>query len=124
MKSIITKATLIFAIVFGLSSCDKTEDTIAKITVIDIEAQSIPQATVRLFASPSGTTTEVGDVRIDESALTNAAGDAVFDFTEYYEAGQSGLFVLNVEVIKDTLIAESIIKIEPEMINEETVILQ
>ena len=57
-------------------------------------------------------------------AITNAAGDAVFDFTEFYEAGQAGLFVLNIEVEKDSLSAESIIKVEPEITNEETVILQ
>lgn len=105
-------------------ACDKTEDTIAKISVVDINGSGIDQATVRLFADGSGSTISVGDTRIDESTMTNSAGDAVFDFTDYYEAGQAGLFVLNIEVIKDTLDAESIIKVEPEVINEETVILQ
>jgi len=124
MKSILIKTLLIFVIAFGFSSCKKTEDTIAKITVVDINGIGIPEADVRLFADGSGTTVNVGDIRVDTMTVTNAAGDAVIDFSDFYEAGQAGLFVLNIEVLKDTLEAESIIKIEPELVNEETVILQ
>ncbi len=124
MKGILIKTVLIVVIALGFSSCRKTEDTIARITVVDINGVGIADAEVRLFGDGSGTTVNVGDVRVDEMAVTNAAGDAVFDFTEFYEPGQAGLFVLSIEVVKDTLEAESIIKVEPEVVNEETVILQ
>ena len=124
MKSILINTILIIVLALGFSSCKEPEETIAKITVVDINGIGIADAEVRLFGDGSGTTVNVGDVRVDEMAMTNAAGDAVFNFSEYYEAGQAGLFVLNIEVVKDTLEAESIIKVEPELVNEETVILQ
>ncbi|NND76716.1 MAG: hypothetical protein HKN39_00855 [Flavobacteriales bacterium] len=124
MKRMYLKSILCLAIIASLTSCEKVEDTVAKIAVVDINGQGIADVSVRLFGDGSGTTVNVGDIRVDETAVTNAAGDAVFDFTEYYEAGQAGLFVLNIEVEKDSLSAESIIKVEPEIVNEETVILQ
>ena len=113
-----------FAIVLVAFSCEKPEDTIAKITVVDVAGIAVDSAEVRLFGDSDGTSTVIGDIRIDVTEVTNAAGDAVFDFTEFYEEGQAGLFVLNIEVTKDTLFTESIIKVEPETLNEETVILQ
>ena len=124
MKRKYLKSILFLALIVGLTSCDKTEDTIAKISVVDITGEGIADVSVRLFGDGSGTTVNVGDIRVDEMSMTNAAGDAVFDFTEFYEAGQAGLFVLSIEVEKDSLTAESIIKVEPEITNEETVILQ
>ena len=124
MKRMYLKSILIVALIVGLNSCEKVEDTVAKISVVDVQGVGIAEVSVRLFGDGSGSTVNVGDIRVDETAVTNAAGDAVFDFTEYYEAGQSGLFVLQIEVEKDSLSAESIIKVEPEVVNEETVILQ
>ena len=115
---------LLFCLVLIAFSCEKPEDTIAKITVVDIMGIGVDSAEVRLFGDSDGTSTTIGDIRIDVTEKTNAAGDAVFDFTEFYEEGQAGLFVLNIEVTKDSLFTESIIKVEPEMLNEETVILQ
>lgn len=124
MKRMYLKSILIVAVIAGFTSCKKVEDTVAKISVVDIQGAGISEVSVRLFGDGSGSTVNVGDIRVDETAITNAAGDAIFDFSEFYEAGQSGLFVLQIEIEKDSLSAESIIKIEPEIVNEETVILQ
>ena len=124
MKSILIKPFLFIAIILCVAACNDPDDTIARVTVIDVNGARIADASVRLFGDGSGSTVSVGDIRVDETEVTNAAGEAIFDFTDFYEAGQAGLFVLNIEVEKDSLSAESVIKVEPEKVNEETVILQ
>jgi len=70
----------LLAVSLSWSSCDKEEDTIALIRIVD--------------------------------------------FSEYYEQGQAGFAVLNIEATSDTSIVEGIIKIDPETVNQETLILQ
>ncbi|NND76717.1 MAG: hypothetical protein HKN39_00860 [Flavobacteriales bacterium] len=105
-----------FFIIFCFS-CEKTEDTIVKITVQGSAFQPIVGANVTLFSQP-------GDSIIEEEEETNAAGEAIFDMSSYFEDGQFGLFVLNVEVDADSLSTNSIIQVQPEEVNELTLILQ
>jgi len=107
-----------------IASCRKEEDTKAIITVIDIE--SIPQEgfVVKMFGEASENNQgQVQEIAIDREMITNANGQAEFDFTEDYELGQAGFAVLNVEVQFGDSIIESIVKVEPEETTEETIIV-
>lgn len=110
---------LLLAILF--TSCKKEEDTIAVVRVVDSQGVVVPGVAVRLFPEPS-------DVQSNElieelERTTDAAGEAIFDFTEYYEQGQAGFAVLNVEATKDTNSVEGIFKIEPEVVSEKVLVL-
>jgi len=121
MKS--SKVFLLFAAaLLTITSCKDPEPTIALITVIDLESEGVENATVRLFAQPTSPTQN--DLIEDVVQVTDASGEALFDFSSQYEAGQAGFAVLNIEVIKDTFTVPGIIKIDPEMVNEQTIILQ
>ncbi len=110
------------AITLSWTSCKKEEDTIALIRVVDIDGVAIEQVLVSLFPEPSD---PQNNELIDEvEQLTDAGGEALFDFSEYYEQGQAGFAVLNILASKDTVAVEGIIKIDPETVNEKTLILQ
>jgi hypothetical protein len=118
------KAFGILFVLIALTSCKKEEPTIALITVTTVDGVAVEQALVRLYPEPTAEGGTQGELIDDVEQFTNAAGQATFDFSEYYELGQAGFAVLNIEVTKDTLSAEGIIKIDPEVTNMETVIVQ
>ena len=60
MKRMYLKSILFLALTIGLTSCEKTENTIAKISVVDITGEGIADVSVRLFGDGSGTTVNVG----------------------------------------------------------------
>ena len=49
---------------------------------------------------------------------------ATFDYNYLYKAGQSGVAVLSIKVLKGNKNGIGIIKIEEEKVNEETVFIQ
>ena len=61
--------------------------------------------------------------RLDKETTTGDNGQAEFDYSDFYEQGQSGFAVLDIEGTKDTLFGEGIIKIIEEETSEETVYL-
>ena len=81
-------------------------------------------AEVRLFAVGSVDQTFIGELRFDTTQVTNAAGSVSFNFSEYYKQGQAGFAVLDIEATKGSLTGIGIIKIEEEMTNEQTVIME
>lgn len=106
----------------GLSSCNKKEDTMAKITVRDTSNALVPGARVILY----GTSTEVPvkPVVRRDTAYTNGSGVAIFNYNEVYQLGQAGVAVLNVSAKKDNFSGEGIIKIEQEKESTTTVLIQ
>jgi hypothetical protein len=56
--------------------------------------------------------------------VTNGTGKVSFDFTDYYQEGQAGFAVLDIEASKGSLEGEGIIKIEEMKTNEETVVIE
>ena len=118
-------ALIALCIVMSFSACRKEEDTIALIKVRDVEMAPVADAIVTLFADPTNSSGDnVGNVIEEVSQPSNAAGEAIFDFTELYQDGQAGFAVLSILIEKDSLMVEGIIKIDPEVVNEETLILQ
>jgi len=120
----IRKALGILLVLIVLSACKKEKDTLAVIKVVNVDGEPIAQALVRLYPEPTAEGANQGELIDELEQFTDAAGETVFDFSSYYELGQAGFAVLNIEAIKDSLSAEGIIKIDPEVTNSETVILQ
>ena len=103
------------------TSCKKEEDTIALVRILTSQGLPVEGVAVRLYAEPSDVQTNELIEEVEQS--TDAAGEAIFDFTDYYEQGQAGFAVLNIEAILDTNMVEGIIKIEPEVVSEKELIL-
>ena len=122
----IKKNTLILAalsiVLIGLNACVKKEDTIAKIEVRDENNALVEQAMVVLHGT--STCNCPSQVVVYDTAYTNAAGVATFNYNEIYQLGQAGVAVLDIEAYKGNRQGQGIIKIEAEKTNEETVIIQ
>lgn len=114
----------IVVLAFGLvlSSCFKVEPTVAAVTVVNEQGVPVPGAEVHLFNFGGGNTQ--GDPKFDTIQFTNGSGVASFDFSECYEAGQSGFAVLNVEITKGSLFGNGIINIEEQTTTSETYVVE
>ena len=107
------------AVVFP--SCTKEKSTIARITVKKEDGSLVPGAYVKLFANPQY---PLGDPnRLTKESETDVDGIVEFDYSEFYEQGQSGFAVMDILCTYDTLVGEGIIKIIEEETAEETVII-
>lgn len=103
-------------------SCVKKEDTIAKIEVRDENNNLVEEAMVVLHGT--STCNCPSQVVVYDTAFTNAAGIATFNYNEIYQLGQAGVAVLDIEAYKGNRQGQGIIKIEAEKTNEESVIIQ
>ena len=103
-----------------LSSCFKVEPTVASVTVINELGTPVPGAEVHLFNFGD----MAGDPKFDTIQFTNGSGVASFDFSECYEAGQSGFAVLNVAITKGSLEGSGIINIEEQTTTSETYVVE
>jgi hypothetical protein len=125
-KSVIYSLSLVlFASLFVFSStgCRKKGKTIALITVRDSSNQPVEGAMVRLYGQSTTNPPSGPIVRID-TAYTNINGVAAFDYTDVFQLGQAGLFVLNIEARKGILSGSGIIKIVEETTSEQRVFIQ
>ena len=103
--------------------CRKKGETIAKIYVRDASTNvGVPGARVVLYGQ--STTNQPSSVTLFDTTLTNSAGEAVFNFDDVYQLGQAGVAVLNIDVSKDGMAGQGIIKVEEETTSEETVFIQ
>jgi hypothetical protein len=124
MKKFFTLTLFAASLIFlsGMfSSCGKSEDTIARITVVDANNLPVGGATVRLIGRGSDGS-EPG--RIDVESTTDASGVATFNFNDLFKRGSAGFAVLDVEVTDGALSGTGIIKVEEETTNEATVTVQ
>jgi len=103
-----------------LTSCYREKDSIARITVIDNSSGPVDNAMVRLYPTPvSG-----GAIVVDDTLYTDASGEALFNYSEIFKPGQTGLLVLDIEVRgPNGEYGEGIIKVREEETNEATVIV-
>ena len=107
-----------------LNGCQKDKQTIAAVLVVNSDGEPVPGASVRLYAVPSETPPPPNAIRFDTTQVTNGTGKATFDFSDFYEKGQAGFAVLDIEASKGSLFGEGIIKIDEEQMNEETVTIE
>lgn len=105
-----------------LIGCRKKEDTIAEITVRDASNQAVAGARVVIYGQ--STTNQPANVVLYDTTTTNSSGVAIFNFNDVYQLGQAGVAVLNIDVQKDALTGQGIIKVEQEVTSKETVFVQ
>lgn len=107
-----------------LNACYKVEDTIAEIELVTLNNSPVPGAEVRLFGQSTLNADDVGNILVDTVQFTGSNGVARFDFTEFYQSGQSGLFILNVEITREfpdsTFFTEGIIRVAEEETTRRT----
>ena len=85
----------------SLSSCHEVEETIANVVVLNDLGSPVQGATVRLYAFGSVDEDFVGEPRFDTTAVSNAAGQVSFNFSEFYVEGQAGFAVLDSPLLVD-----------------------
>ncbi len=104
----------------SIGSCRKKADTIAKIHVLDQTNSRVAGATVKLIGEgedPNKTPREA------KTATTNDQGEAIFNYNDIYQLGQSGVAVFKIEASLDGAVGNGIIKVEQEETTEETVFI-
>jgi hypothetical protein len=106
--------------IFG--GCRKKKDTIAIITVLDVNNEPVAGAEVVLYGK--STINQPANVVLYDTLTSNISGEAQFNFNDVYQLGQAGVAVLNIEASKDGAVGQGIIKVEQETISEETVFIQ
>lgn len=121
-RSILVMALAFFVLVPALTSCTKEKPTRVVVTVKDADGAPVPGAVVKLYANPAF---PLGDpTRLNKENSTNASGRAEFDYSEFYQQGQSGFAVLDILCTFENLTGQGIIKVREEELNEETVVIE
>lgn len=120
----IVSGIFLLMVLVAVSGCKKDQQTIATITVVNADGETVPGASVRLYAVSSQTPPPPNEPRFDTTQVTNGTGKVSFDFSDYYEEGQAGFAVLDIEASKGSLEGEGIIKIEEMKTNDETVVIE
>jgi hypothetical protein len=121
IRRVLLNALVVALLAPLLPACNKEKPTKVVIIVKTAEGATVADAYVRLFANPP---LPLGDqTRLNKEGYTDGSGKATFDYSDFYEKGQSGFAVLDIYSSKDTLVGEGIIKILEEETNEETVFL-
>lgn len=120
---------IIVAIVVAqtFTSCRKKKDTIAHIYVRDEANNPVNDATVILYGTSTGNPIGgdgPGFGNFKDTVQTSSSGLAVFNLSDIYQSGQAGVAILDVKAYKLNRLGTSLIKIEPETISEQTVIIQ
>ena len=105
----------------ALTSCTKEEETIATVVVKNTLGNVVQGAEVHLYAYGDPDGEQIGEIRFDTIAVTNASGKVSFNFSSYYKPGQAGFAILDIEATKGSLQGTGLIKIEEMKTNEETV---
>jgi len=116
----------LFALTIVMSGCKKNKDkkTVAIVTVVDEDGAVVAGASVRLYAVPSENPPPPNAIRFDTTQVSNGAGSVTFDFSDFYEEGQAGFAVLDIEAEKGSLEGAGIIKIVELETTEETVVMK
>ena len=129
MKNLIRSISVIALVIFSLlsfSSCEKEKSTTIKITVRDANNALVIGAGVNLFVDPlTITNTESTiDSKITQYKTTDYKGESTFDVTTIYKAGSAGVAILDLEVNSEGSTTQTVIKVEKEIENTQTVYVQ
>lgn len=127
MKKRITTTILILAFISFLYACCSPEPTLAYITIKNMDNELVKDAQVIIYGSPTSNTSK--KVKLKDTMATDISGVAVFDLSDYYKRGQSGVAILDIEANLtqpngNQLTGTGIMKIVEEEINKVIVYIQ
>ena len=114
----------LLSLLIFISSCYKVENTFATITITDKNGVPLPNTEVHVFPNPTEPSNPPAELNqeLDQIKISDHAGQVEFDYSEYYQRGQVGLFVLNIEATSgDTIMIPGIIKVVEQTHNYETI---
>lgn len=127
-KQRVSSLLSIFFLSFSLilvSGCYKKKDTMVKIHVRDVNNNLVSGVKVVLYGeSSTPRPSSFGD-----TAISNTAGEAIFNLNYMYKAGQAGVAVLNISANKlvvggSPLTGSGIIKVVEQETTDETIFVQ
>jgi hypothetical protein len=107
-----------------ITSCYKVENTTATIIITDKNGVTLPGIEVHVFPNPTEPSDPPAEINqsLDQTVFTDGNGQVYFDYSEYYQRGQVGLFVLNIEATAgDSVTVPGIIQVNSQEDNYETV---
>lgn len=122
LKNMVTVMVLSL-LVLGVSSCKKPGDTIAKIIVVKTSdgVTRVANAKVTLSATTDPSYPNEPRDGVEKEGTTNSNGEVTFNYNDFFERGQAGLFVLDVYVEAEGATAEGVVKVVEEDTSESTV---
>ncbi len=103
------------------TSCIKEDATIAVITVRDTNNALVENAQVVLFGNPQP---QLGTVERFDTAYTDQNGQAIFDYTDLFQLGQSGFAILEIRAQKGNLEGFGTIHVKEQETSQETVVIE
>lgn len=123
LKNMVTAVVLSLLVVGISSSCKKPGDTIGKVIVVKASdgVTRVTNAKVTLSATTDPAYPNDPIEGIEKEGTTNSSGEVSFNYNEYFKRGQAGLFVLDVLIESDGVVAEGVIKIVEEETSEATI---
>jgi hypothetical protein len=124
MRNKLFSGLFIALLAVAFASCGKSGDTTATITVLDVNNQPVPGATVRVLGVDSYGDCQSTPCRIDRETQTDGNGKATFNFNDLYKRGSAGFAVLEVSASKNGMIGTGIIKVEEQENSTATVSVQ
>lgn len=131
MKKVIkylSAIALVSILGMSFSSCKKDTSTTVRITVRDANNALVIGAAVRLYVDETSGSLSVTEAEVDQklnkNSTTDYKGEATFDVSTMYKSGSAGVGILDLEATYGDASAQTVIKIEPEVENTQTVYIQ
>lgn len=123
LSGILALSLIIVGMTF--SSCVKIKPTTVIVYIRNQDGTVSQNAQVRLYGQPSEFTSNNAskELRIDITASTDAEGRVYFDLTNFYEAGQTGMAILNVDAYKYNQVSSGFVQVVEQETNEATFFL-
>lgn len=115
--------TVLSLIVVVLASCHPKKDTIAKVLVYDNQNKLVSDCRVVLWGKASDEGQSQGNVVLYDTAYTDAAGEAIFNFNDLYQKGMAGVAILQIEAKKGNYFGSGMIRVKEEEVVEEKVFI-
>jgi len=125
MKNLIKSISLLALIIFPLlylNSCSKETSTTVKIIVRDSNNSLVIGANVNLYVDESSVIENSKiDQKINQTKITDYKGEVIFNVSDMYKNGSAGVAILDILIESGSNETQSVIKIEPEIENTQTV---
>jgi hypothetical protein len=112
----------IFCLIFLMASCYKVEPTTLEVTVKDGAGNVVPNALVYVEGEP--TVSPSPAIEAIYESETNSNGVVLFELSNIYQPGQSGVAILKVFAEKNDKTGSTVIELSQETNNKLDVVIE